>query len=190
MSQGKDPGFCVLSFVAAPSLVPTCLCFPASSIRCCRYKWKKYVLRQGEAMKNQKSSLRAGKGKRQAISWRCVLSLSDCPQTHHVFRPDRGSRVFAFLPFFLLSSSTLVPDILNRGSSVFIGSRVFVLSLVAAPSHGAVFFLCLCLSSSTLILRPDRGSRVFAFLPFFLLSSSTLLIEDPASFPRLCFLSS
>ena len=84
---------------------------------------EKNVLRQGEELKNQKTSLRAGKGKRQAISWRCVLSLS------------------------------------------------LSVILDAYP-------------------RPDRGSRVFAFLPFFLLSSSTLLIEDPASFPRLCFLSS
>ena len=34
---------------------------------------EKIVLRQAEAMKNQKTSLRAGKGKRQVVTWGSVL---------------------------------------------------------------------------------------------------------------------
>ena len=47
-------------------------------------------------------------------------------------------------PFPFLSSSTLVPDILNRGSSQGRNPVSFLLSFVCHP-------------------RPDRGSRVFAF---------------------------
>ena len=92
-----------------------------------------------------------------------------CPEHSEGSRGVRGGRA----PFPFLSSSMLVPDILNRGSSQGRNPVSFLLSFVAAPSlvkardmpHGAVFFLCL------------------------VLSSSTLLIEDPASFPRLCPLS-
>ena len=56
-------------------------------------------------MKNQKTSLRAGKGKRQAISWRCVCSLSLSVIPDLIGDPES----LPFLPFFLLSSSTLVP---------------------------------------------------------------------------------
>ena len=65
---------------------------------------EKNVLRQEEELKNQKISLRAGKGKRQAISWRCVLSLSLSVNLDLIEDPES----LPFLPFFLLSSSTLL----------------------------------------------------------------------------------
>ena len=81
---------------------------------------EKNGLRQEEKLKNQKISLRAGKGKRQAISWRCVCSLSLSVIPDLIGDPES----LPFLSFFLLSSSTfLIEDPVS-----------FLLSFVAAPS--------------------------------------------------------